>query len=256
MHLWKFASHGVVQSHRSVEHAHEGELESVVFQPCARREEGQCLGDLVLATGGDDGFVRLWDPETGWMAVEPPLTGHTDSVRTVAFSPDGQILASAGDDGTIRLWNVTDGRPLGAPLEGHTMPVRSIAFYPNQDSLLLVSVGTSEDRSGSEIWRWSLGSDELIDRACRLAGRGLTEEEWTRYINGVDPAAETREKSESNWNSETVLIGILRQKTQDFSDKMTDELNKRLNRYEETCPVSPRNSPTTAQAVPQYPGSR
>ena len=64
-------------------------------------------GDL-LASAGDDGTVRLWDPASG-DPIGEPLTGHTDAVCAVAFSPDGTLLASAGDDGTVRLWDPASG---------------------------------------------------------------------------------------------------------------------------------------------------
>ena len=71
-----------------------------------------------LATGSDDGTVRLWDVATGHQ-IGDPLTGHTGAVQSVAFSPDGKTLASGGDDGTVRLWDVATGRHR-QPLTGHT----------------------------------------------------------------------------------------------------------------------------------------
>ncbi|HUA43836.1 MAG TPA: TIR domain-containing protein, partial [Solirubrobacteraceae bacterium] len=63
------------------------------------------------------------------------MTGHTNSVATVAFSRDGKTLASAGDDDTVRLWSVATHRELGRPLLGHTAPVRSVAFSPDGELL-------------------------------------------------------------------------------------------------------------------------
>jgi len=65
-----------------------------------------------------------------------PLSGHTDWVRSVAFSPDGKRIVSGSDDNSLRLWDAVKGVPLNEPLTGHTGRVTSVAFAPDGKHLV------------------------------------------------------------------------------------------------------------------------
>lgn len=59
---------------------------------------------ILLASGGSDNLVRLWNIETG--KVTATLRGHTNIVFAIAFSPDGARLASGSTDKSIMLWKI------------------------------------------------------------------------------------------------------------------------------------------------------
>jgi hypothetical protein len=67
---------------------HTGEVLALAFAPDSR----------LLASGGDDQAIRLWEPSTG---REPTLLrGYAGPVRSIAFSPSGRLLASGSSDTT------------------------------------------------------------------------------------------------------------------------------------------------------------
>jgi WD40 repeat protein len=61
------------------------------------------------------------------------MVGHRNTVRGLAFSPDGRILASGAQDDTTRVWDVATGRAIA--ILNHPLPVLAVAFSPDGRTL-------------------------------------------------------------------------------------------------------------------------
>jgi WD40 repeat protein len=80
--------------------------------------------------------------------------GHSDSVESVAFSPDGSRVLSGSYDSTVKLWNVQSGT-LEKTFQGHTDAVISVAFSPEGNALS----GSADDT----LRQWDTETGKEID---------------------------------------------------------------------------------------------
>lgn len=117
---------------------HSNVVRSVVFSP-----DGN-----MLASGGDDKTVAVWDMITGRQVRS--LKGHADGILSVAFSPNSKILASGSADLTAKLWDVTTGEELYSLR--HAGPVFSLCFSPDGEIL-----ASSDESTIVKLWTVSTG---------------------------------------------------------------------------------------------------
>ncbi|MFP4176000.1 MAG: protein kinase domain-containing protein [Candidatus Brocadiia bacterium] len=93
--------------------------------------------DRLIATGGTDDTVRLWNGQEGTLERTIPLP---TSSRAVAFHPEDKRLAAGDNDGTIRVWSLNDGQELLNWGSGHKMQIKEMEFTPDGTLLLSGSV--------------------------------------------------------------------------------------------------------------------
>src|SRR5258708_2087906 len=96
---------------------------SLAFSPDGKTLATGNKVDPTDERAGDGPSIRLWDVATGKARLT--VKGHTDDIRALAFTADGETLASGSSDTTVRLWGVTTGKER-ATLKGHTRTVLSL----------------------------------------------------------------------------------------------------------------------------------
>ncbi|XP_074114501.1 autophagy-related 16 isoform X3 [Cotesia typhae] len=123
--------------------AHDGEVSAVKWSPV----------DRILATGGADRKVKLWDISKGTFESKGMLIGSNASVMSVDFDSTGTLILGASNDFASRVWSVNDLR-LRHTLTGHCAKVLAAKFLGEPSKV----VTGSHDRT-LKIW-------DLRSRAC------------------------------------------------------------------------------------------
>ncbi|MCA1991417.1 MAG: caspase family protein, partial [Coleofasciculus sp. S288] len=175
--------------------AHNTYVNSVSFSPDPQPQ------DQIIATGGADGIVKLWNRDGTEIKTKTQLK-HREPVFAVSFSSDGQILASASNDGVVKLWK-RDGtflRDLNTELvdkNGKSVPVWSVSFSPDGQTIATASGdGTIIlwDRQGNRQKAWKGHNTAIYSISFSRDGQTIatasddnTVKQWNREGKEVRP---------------------------------------------------------------------
>lgn len=153
---------------------------SLTFSPDGNQLAWSALESANTAISGDY-TIMIWDLTTE--SLISSYTMHNALPRTVAFSADGEFLAWDGEN--IQLWSV-DSRS----------PVTLLRDPDGQDSAFLYNPVFSPDgrflaadRSNGGIVVWNVGIEQLVERACSIAGRERLSTELSDELIGSDQSA-------------------------------------------------------------------
>ena len=135
-----------------------------VFAPVLRESTPHLYLSAMPQTPSSSPLCKLWIDHlqrhasatsghpANWPAEVHTLQGHTHSVTSAVYSPNGRHIVSGSCDNTIRVWNATTGQCVAGPFEGHTYDVNSVAYSPDGRHI----VSCSEDNT-IRVWNATTG---------------------------------------------------------------------------------------------------
>ncbi|GJF00339.1 WD40 repeat domain-containing protein [Phanerochaete sordida] len=110
--------------------------------------------DGKLLAAANRNTIIIWRLEDGLTVQRLERDGHTDTIRQIAFSPDGQHVVSGADDTLALVWDTKTGDVVHR-LEGHEQAVYCAVFSPDGTQIATRS-------RNSELRMWSATSGELL----------------------------------------------------------------------------------------------
>ncbi|KAK4455079.1 hypothetical protein QBC34DRAFT_391511 [Podospora aff. communis PSN243] len=115
----------------------------------------------ILASGGPESIVRLWDPNTGKRITK--FVGHTDNIRAILVNESGDMVLTASSDQTVKVWSVTAGRCM------HTLTMHNDSVWSLFSDDPELGVFYSSDRSGLVVKTDVRGTSGELDDGLSIA---------------------------------------------------------------------------------------
>jgi WD40 repeat protein len=143
----------------------DGKLLAASVAPPVRKPKVPGLEVVVDGSSSKQSDLCLWDAVSG--RIVGRLSGHTETIVTAVFSPDGKRLVTSGEDHTLRVWDVAERRERHR-LKGHGggAIVSCLAF--SADGSRLASGGDDsricvwDAASGRRLHRWAIEEEDRI----------------------------------------------------------------------------------------------
>jgi WD40 repeat protein len=122
-----------------------------------------------IATGSEDGFVRIFDVSSGNQILK---TLNYGDVRSVCFSPDGKRVATGTYDGSVRIFDVFSGKEILKAIELQASV--HVCFTPDGRSIL--SGNASSERIFASIFK--VETEKSVLKTLSVPGDGQTKHEF------------------------------------------------------------------------------
>lgn len=126
------------------------------------------------------------------------LSGHTEAILSVVFSPDGSQLASGSGDKTVRIWDLNTETPQFT-LTGHTNWVETVAWSP--DGNILASGGMDKT-----IRLWNPKTGKPIGDALKAHRNCITSISWEPMHSNAECnrfASSSKDGTVKIWDAKT-----------------------------------------------------
>ena len=154
--------------------SHQGPAECLAFDPC----------HPMLASGGRDGKICLWDLDKRQRISALDKHGHRAQVVCLAYTPDGRLLASASFDNTIKLWDLEQPNAVPRTISAHVGPVKTILISSSGRSLVsaggdktirVIDIETGQTKATfteptSAVCRLAFSDDESVLASAEVSG--------------------------------------------------------------------------------------